>query len=329
MNILAKRMVETPAKRAIGMLLCLSLVLLPLLFPSLSAQAEIEEVPADAPNVKLVLSPVSLDLHTDFEVVLQPNTTYENEEYTSFIIANGGKKELTVDLSVQPYYLSSTTYEGNISHDANAYTELAKWISFDQTTYTLKSGERITVPFSIHVPKDAPGGGQYAIIYATAGPSDDASGVAAESQLGLPIYSRVGGETREGATLTSQDIPSFLWSPPIVTHSTINNTGNVDAVAEYHLIVKNIFGRLIYDYTKDGHILPNAPRDMELKWDKTPLFGVYKVQQQIKVKDEIIGNIEKTVFVVPIWLVIIPPILIAGFVVIKLKTRKSKRAYGR
>ena len=121
-----------PAKRVIGVLLCLLFCVSPLLLPSPTIQAEIEEVPADAPNVKLALSPVALDLCTDFEVVLQPDAVYENEEYTNLIIANGGHKELTVTLSVQPYYLSSNTYECHITHDANGYTELAKWIHFGQ-----------------------------------------------------------------------------------------------------------------------------------------------------------------------------------------------------
>jgi hypothetical protein len=299
------------------------------------ARAEGES--AAGSGIEFGLSPVQLDLYTDFGITLQPGTVYGGQgvpcvkkngaegDGCSFTIVNKGEKDFVVSVAVEPYYITDEKYEVS-SNQANARTELAKWVKFERTKYSLKSGEKITVPFSVEVPEDVAGGGQYAIIYALAQGEGEGEGVAVGSRWGMPIFSRGEGETRVEAAVKKADIAGFLLTPPITATSVVENTGNVDVVVEHALEVKNLFGKVVYSYSRSGHVMPEAPRKVELAWEDTPSIGIFKVKQEITLPDangeKQTTVVEQTVVIIPIWFIILAPLLIAGFVIIVVARRK-------
>jgi hypothetical protein len=278
----------------------------------------------DRPAIRIGLTPVSLDIAQLAESPLKPNTVYKDEEFTKFVVYNSGAKDFDFKLTVEPYTMSGSNYD-TITNTATKHTEISRWISLEKTTYTLKSDERMEVPFTITVPEDAPGGSQYAIIYAEA--VDPAStGVVPASRVGIPIHALIGGETREDAAIKDTNIPTFLFAPPITTSSTIKNSGNVDVMPEYVLTVTNIFGQQVHYDKKTFHIQPDTDRTVELAWDGAPLLGVFKVKQEVTFtvnNQPVTDTIEKTVLIIPLAVIIFIPIAGAGLIFLTIRKRKA------
>jgi hypothetical protein len=324
--------------------LCLLVGFVLLLSPAgLTFADETTEQQAD-PNVEFALSPVYLDLYADFGVVLQPSLTYGGEngapctgedsskngvDGCTFMIINKSQKDITANISVEPYSIVDENYQIS-SNEATSYAELAKWIKFDKTKYAVKGGERLSVSFSINVPEDIPGGGQYAIIYIYAEEEDASGGLGVSGRLGLPIFARIDGETRVEAAVEKTDINGFLLIPPITTTSIVNNTGNVDVISEYRIEVKSLFGKTVYEHQRNGHIMPGTPRKVELAWDDTPSIGIFKVKQEVTLLINESGEnetttIEKTVVIIPIWFIILTPLFIAGFIIVVVAKRMMRK----
>ncbi|MDR2063515.1 MAG: hypothetical protein LBQ02_01845 [Candidatus Nomurabacteria bacterium] len=316
------------------------LLLFALLFvPSAPLFAEdMPEEQQSAASLGVALSPVYLDTYTNFDMTLEAGSTYGGENGTpcgkrdgengcAFTVINKGQKDFVANISVEPYSMTDENYEIS-SNQATSRTELAKWIKFERTKYILKSGEELSIPFSITVPEGVAGGGQYAIIYVYAEGQNAAGGMEVGSRLGLPVFARINGETRTKVNVEKTDIKGFLLKPPITATSLVNNTGNVDVVAEYKLEVKNLFGKMVYEYSRGGHIMPETPRKVELVWEDTPSIGIFKVKQEVilYLDDETQGaTMEKTVVVIPIWFLILAPLLVAGFVIVVVARRKMSK----
>jgi hypothetical protein len=52
-------------------------------------------------------------------------------------------------------------------------------------------------------------------------------------------------------------------------------------------------------------IMPNTTREIESKWDKTPTFGIFKVQNKVSFLGKVQYNQERIVIVAPIWLIVV------------------------
>jgi hypothetical protein len=316
-------------RQNIGRLFATILMLLATYAPlAISAPAHAEE---SRPDIRIGLIPVSIDVAGLFEAPLEPGTTYADEEFTKLTVFNSGNKAFDFKLTVEAYTMTDSSY-GTISSTDTMHTEMSRWISFEKTIYTLQSDERVEVPFEITVPKDAPGGSQYAIIYAEAIDSGNSDGVVPISRAGIPIHALIDGETREAAEITKTNIRSFLFAPPITTTSSVKNSGNVDVMPEYAITVTNIFGKQVH-YDKTAlHIQPDTTREVELTWQGAPMIGVFKVKQTVTfvVGGETVSDvIEKTVWIIPLFVVVFIPLAFAGLILLSVRKHKIARGRGR
>ena len=95
------------------------------------------------------------------KVILNPGDKYS----ASLQVINPGTNgnDISYTVEVRPFYVDDT-YE-TIYENINNYGELSKWITVDSpTSGTLSPNEKAVIQYTIDVPKDAAGGGQYAAI---------------------------------------------------------------------------------------------------------------------------------------------------------------------
>lgn len=250
----------------------------------------------------------------------------------TFSVINVGSEGFKYTMSADPYQASDdigTTYDVE-----NSYTQIAKWITFDDYNGYLSSGAEEIIHYTITVPNDIPSGGQYAAIRATMTPdyseTDSSMGIVANGAVAQLIYAQGDGETRKSGEISDNNIPIFVFKPPITTSATIKNTGNIHSKATYFLQVFPLFSNEeIYTNEEDpgsATILPESQNYITQKWEDTPFVGIFKIKQTVQFADETSIN-EKIVFICPLWFLVSVLALICSIIVsLYVKSLKRKKA---
>lgn len=213
-----------------------------------------------------------------------------------FKIVNDGETDYTFDVYAKPYTVSGLNYAQDFTKDTS-YTQISRWITFPQTTFTLKSGDSVDVRYQIHTPASIPDGSQYAAIFAQTRIPDSTAGqnnVAFSSRVGILIYARGDGKTVAQGKIAQQDLarverqlnhdsgavtaqtvhPRSGWlafwyqAAPAAVSSKITNTGNTDFDVQSYLEVKNWFGgrQIAQTAPATAAILPNTSRQIDSVW---------------------------------------------------------------
>ena len=259
------------------------------------------------PSTSITVSPAASRLN------LSPGQIYEGK----YTIINTGAKAFDFDVSVKPYSVNDEQYNANIDKETS-YTQIARWVSFNQTEYHLESGESVEIIYHVNVPEDVPNGGQYAVILnRTAGESTGEGSINTMQQVGMLIYAKLGGETREEGKVKSQTINQFYFSPPVNIGSLVQNTGNIDFDANYKVSIKTLFGHEAYTHTQEHSILPDTSRQVDIVWENAPALGIFYVTQDIIILGEAYSE-TKLIVIMPLWVIITTIILfgILGIVII-------------
>ncbi len=131
--------------------------------------------------------------------------------------------------------------------------------------------------------------------------------------MGYLIYGNVDGEITKTGKVLENKVPSFLFNPPIMGTSVVENTGNVYTVAKYTLQVFPLFSdEEVYtneEEPEDNVIFPETKRYNEVTWEGAPHLGIFKVRQTVKIFDDE-SVTEKIVFLCPLWFLFITLLLI-------------------
>lgn len=263
-------------------------------------------VAEETPDYRIQITPAKVELD------LEPGKVTTMK----FKVQNTGAKEFEYQVFASPYSVSNEKYEQDFSAE-NKYTYLAKWIKFSEESGKIAPDGEEEITVTVEVPKDVPAGGQYAAIFARMiepESENDTTGITALKQVGMLIYStNVDGNTRETGNIVEAKVPSFMFAPPIKATSVVENTGNVHADATYIMQVYPLFGdEEVYTNEENPEkrtILPETRRLNTLTWDGAPQLGIFKVKQTVKFLDEV-KEIEKVVFICPIWFLLIILVLI-------------------
>jgi Na+-transporting methylmalonyl-CoA/oxaloacetate decarboxylase gamma subunit len=261
------------------------------------------------------------------------------EQYDSKLkITNVGAEEFDFKVYASEYYVTDLTYEP-IYGQPSPRSEIARWVSFDQTEYkSIKPNEVIEVPYHVAVPADAPGGGQYAVLFAETLGGSNAQGASTAIQtvnrVGSLLYAKMGGETRETGEVTSLTQDGLFFESPIWSETVVKNTGNVDFPVHYSFTVKSLFGdRELYSNSMDKLILPDTSRQMRLEWQDAPLIGLFQVSDEVSFLNKTQASEERLVLIAPLWLLIVVGVVLLLIIVIvvalimsKVKARRRLRA---
>ncbi len=275
----------------------------------------------ETPDYRIQVSPATLELD------LKPGESVSK----TFRVQNTGTKDFDFELGTGPYNVEGEDYKQDLNTITD-YNQIKDWIKFSEDTGNVKAGESKEITATVTVPKDVPSGGQYGVIIAKMiEPQDEsASGIVAEKHIGLLVYAKnVDGNTRMTGSIADVKLASFVFAPPIRATSVVENTGNVHAKATYIMQVYPLFGgEEVYTNEENPEtriILPGTRRLNTLTWDGAPQLGIFKVKQTVKFLDDT-KEIEKIVFICPIWflLIVLAVIFLAVFwIVSRARGRKE------
>ena len=123
-------------------------------------------------------------------------------------------------------------------------------------------------------------------------------------------------------------IPTFLLAPPLTTTSLVENDSNIHIDATYTLQVYSFFtGEEVYSNEEDpmtSIIMPETSRFKAQTWEHTPILGIFRVRQTIKVYDQESVE-EKIVIICPLWLILLVLFAIT-MTIFWLRSRAKNRA---
>lgn len=254
--------------------------------------------------------------------MLDPGATHSK----TFKVRNRGSEDINFTVEVMPYQVANKSYAPNFSI-RNEYTQIVDWITLSATEGRIAPGETFEVTFTINVPENAVGGGQYAMIAITPDKGIENSVVNAVQRVGYIVSSEISGETKIAGSLLDKNITSFLFEPPISATYSAKNDGNVSNTISAVMRVTNYFtGSEAYSNANEpltNEILPGTERDMSISWPGSPYIGIFKVALTLNYLEEV-STISKTVFLCPMWFIIIVSLLlviIIGYIVAKVKKR--------
>lgn len=254
-------------------------------------------------------------------ITLDPGAHYEG----NLTIVNIGQNDLEYTMSVKPYQVSGEDYTA-LFDIHNGYTQITSWVTFPESNGTIAPGEVKNVAYVIDVPYDAPGGGQFAALFAETNESGQA--VKYNANVGTVLLARINGETREEGKILSTNIPGFLLNPPVTATVKLENKGNIDEEVKNTLQIVNYFSNeVIYEDTtpQTNTMLPDTTRTLTLVANDVPRLGVLKAT----LTTEYLNDAEITsrvIFICPLWFIAIILLIILTIVArIVAKKRDDRR----
>lgn len=249
---------------------------------------------------------------------------------------------------VVPYSVSSDGgYEPNFDA-ADDHTDIVNWVTMsdedesgvEEVHGVLEPGEEGKAYYTITVPKDARGGGQYFAVRVkndveATNKAEKNDTVVIREVMGIAslVFVEVSGDITVKGEITDNNVPSFVLTPPISTSFMVKNEGNTHAKVSYFLQVFPLFSDEEVYTTEEKmeakYVLPGASRTIVQTWDDTPAVGVFKVRQTVYYNstDSEPSVTEKLVIVCPVWLLFVIFFLIAAliiWIVMRVKARGKK-----
>lgn len=272
------------------------------------------------------VTPMSQDLE------LEAGKTYE----ASVLVSNpaNATKDFNYQVAVAPYSVIGEDYTADLLNVSNR-SEITKWITIEEPEGTLVPNESKRVNFKITVPENASAGGQYAaILISGKGEENKNEGVTVNSILEIAsiVFANVEGETVHEGEILDNNIPEIVFSTPITVGATLKNDGNIHEAAEVFLTVKNSFtGETLYPTGDEANgirevIMPETTRYLTREISEIPALGVFQVTQEVSYLGTT-SNVTKTVFVCPLWfliLVIVTVGAIIGAIFAKIKKKRAR-----
>ena len=277
---------------------------------------------------KFTVTPMSNTLN------LKAGETYEGY----ILISNPENSEGDFDylVEVAPYGVTNNNYDADLT-TASGRTLLAEWVKISNATGIIKPNEKVRVEYTITVPEDAAGGGQYAALVV----SKNTHGEVVNANIGVSnvfgmasiLYATIDGEIDRSSEVLENSIPGFTTNLPVVSSIMLKNDGNIHEEANIYISIKNVLnGEKVYP--KEGstggiqeEILPGTTRYLtESIQDISPL-GIYEVTQTVQYLDQ--DHITTQILIAcPIWfmfLAFVTVCSILSFIVSRIiKHKKSK-----
>ena len=263
---------------------------------------------------------------TKQRVSIEPGTSYKG----SFEVHNSGQEDFHYTVYATPYTVLDESY--SVSYDKkNQYSYVADWITFSQTEGHLDPDEEQIINFSVDVPLDAPGGGQYAAFMVETADTRGQHNIGVINRVGMVFYASISGETNRCANILDNKISGFLFAPPISATSLVENCGNVHGDAEYILKVWPLFSNEEI-YTNEESpasriVLPDTRRFYTTNWESAPGIGLFWTEHTVKIFGKT-STINRLVIIMPLWLVIVLTAFVLAVIfhlVSRHKSRKSER----
>ena len=176
------------------------------------------------------------------QITLTPGETYTG----NFEVINPGDNTIDFRYTVR---IEPFSVEGldDLSFTANgSYNQIVDWIELSREEGIISPNQTEEVRFYIHVPEDAPAGGQYAAIMVTSEEyrlDNSTVDLREKYEASHLLYTEVAGETVRKGKVDNANVPGFMLSGNITCSSTITNEGNVHSQATHTLQVFPLFSK--------------------------------------------------------------------------------------
>lgn len=261
--------------------------------------------------------------------VSKPTVSTSEKTEGKLTVINDGLKDYRFLLYARPFSVKSESYDPDYTEITDR-TEAYQWIKFDKTDLNLAAGERVSVGYTITVPKNASAGGHYAVLFAETQPDEPSSTqVARKKRVGSLVYITVNGEIKQAGSLESFTVPFWQTKSPISSNIRINNSGNVHFQVDSKVIYSTIFNKPRFEINQQNLILPGTIRRIETPMQSSPYLGVFKVSGEVKF-------LNKTELLPEKWVVLVPPTVIFGLLtffsivflgyIVRRKTSNAKKS---
>lgn len=241
---------------------------------------------------------------------------------------------------VSPYSVIGESYGVDLNTESS-YTQISKWISIDNPVGVIAPNGVQEVSFSIAVPENAPGGGQYAAIMISQDSEESTTGsdvsINTVFEVASLIYVDVEGEITRGGEILENRIPVFVTEPQITLSALISNSGNVHENAVICIKAANLMTgeEIVPTENTDGYyselVIPETTRFIQRNIiENLPNLGIVQVEQTIYYNGAL-STETRQVIICPIWflfLIIFVLISAVGVILrIVLKHRKRKSGH--
>lgn len=266
-------------------------------------------------------------------IELKPGDVYQGD----ILISNpqDSKSNFDFKVEVMPYGVIGNEYNADFTSSAKN-TEIVNWIKVENSTGSIPPNDKVHINYSITVPTDAPGGGQYAALVISKndnGLVSEGVGVQNIYSIASLIYAKIDGEIIRDGEVLENSFPGFVTGFPTTTNIMVNNNGNSHEPANIYLEIKNVLnGEIIYPKEGDSggiteEIMPGTTRYLQKNIQDISPLGIYEVTQTVDYLDN--TNVTSHIMVAcPIWfmfLVFVTICSIISFIISRiLKRKKSK-----
>ena len=257
------------------------------------------------------------------------------EPYSSSInVTNNGDTPITIHVYATPFSVNEDG-ETQDFEEQTSYTQISRWIliktssdSYEaMATYTLIPHETKDIGYTVKVPEEVPGGGQYAVIFVESTPEvQPEEGIQTISRAGMTIYATMPGEPKRSTHIKDIEVKSINLDGEIAIKSYVENDGNIDFQVSTNINVYSIFGKQLYSSNSLSPIFPESSKTIYLAWNDSPSFGVYRVDYSIDALDVHAKGSQVILVLTPITLVLTVIIATATItaIVSLIKHRHSK-----
>lgn len=255
---------------------------------------------AASPTQSITLSPYSQRYTLDTGQTVSGTLTVLNDGQTAY--------DFTVYAT--PYWVNNSAYQPNFTTN-RAQADAYQWITFPKVKYHIEAHQTITVPYTIHVPKNAAPGGHYGTIFTEMQPNGSATdqSLLRKRRVGCILYITVNGDVHLVGQTTHLTIPWFQSSTPMIASAKFTNTGNTDYVATTKFVIRDIFGHEKGSATNQYEVLPGTTRDATPSWASASRIGLYHVDVTSNVLDKT-TTASSYVLMMPLWVVLLVILII-------------------
>ena len=255
---------------------------------------------------------------------LQPGEIKED----AIELANLTKKQVSLDI----YTVDAlTTKEGAFAlrNKNEPKKDTGAWIALSTNEVNLGPQEVKVIPFTVVVPANADVGDHAGGIVVVQKESsqqtiDQQFGVNVVTRVGVRIYANIPGEIIRQLRITNFIIEKRENQRMFILELT--NQGNVRLEPEGELMVKNIFGKEIFDSVieKRGEIFPKDTISKEIPWrSKFYQIGRFVAQSNIIYGPGLAVSRYLIFWIIPWWLIAI--IIIVLLIIIYLLNKKYRK----
>ena len=143
------------------------------------------------------------------------------------------------------------------------------------------------------------------------------------------IYATISGEFRSEGHIDNIEINPFITNEKLKLKYIVNNAGNIDFQTSTNFEVTSLSGKQLYADTSIDTILPGSSKEIEVKWENTPAFGIYNFNYKIRYLDQVIEK-SQIIIITPRIVLFIFLLLAMGAIVLiayRIRLRATRKRH--